>query len=338
MPSLRHPSEKYRKWNAFLSVSSSGPDYSDVLAERGPKQRPRLAAKLAYALSDVDFSEEYWRQEWQTVRDLDKAQEELHERLREPSRDEVLMAFENIGTWYRQRAILPDWDGGDLGFAFAGHGMAGDGSLCLKDGSISPDEFVDILLALSHPGRNNRQLRLNLFLDCCHSGAFLLRVLSRVSGKLEDNLYLYTMLASCMPDENAWETDDLGHGLFTFCFSHRSTIDNMYIAEAILPDNTFGPSLQIAAGGYGCSIVSLGRQNPVEYMGDGTGSIEVCGRRVYVPEGVVDENVLEQQIVNVRSDFLVKSEILRRRFDWGDASEDELRSMLQRYVSDRSDS
>ena len=102
VPRLKNPSEKYRKWNAFLSVSASGPEYSKALTEAGIKHRPRLAATLEYASADVDFCEEYWREQWQTIRDIDNAREEQHERLREPSRDELLTAFERIGHWYRK--------------------------------------------------------------------------------------------------------------------------------------------------------------------------------------------------------------------------------------------
>ena len=210
--------------------------------------------------------------------------------------------------------------------------MSGDGSLCLRDGILSPDEFVELLIRLRHPGRKRRAIRLNLFLDCCHSGAFLLRVLSRVAGTLEDDIYIYTMWASCMPDENAWETDEIGHGLFTFCFSHRGELENVYTAEAIRPDNSFGPSLRIATGGYGCSIVSLGRQNPVTYMGDGTGSLEVCGKTVVLQQGPLDERALVQQLSELRLEFLQHSEMLRRELDWGRSSEEELRANLPAII------
>lgn len=53
---------KSRKWQAVLTVSSSGPEFSPVLDHGGRFLKPRMAADLSYTTADVDFLESYFRQ------------------------------------------------------------------------------------------------------------------------------------------------------------------------------------------------------------------------------------------------------------------------------------
>ncbi len=77
-----------------------------------------------------------------------------------------------------------------------------------------------------------------------------------------------------MEDEESWEDSSLGHGIFTYCFSVRSDVPFSLAAEAIQPDNTYGPSISIAGGELGCSLLTVGAQNPVLYW-NGCGEIEI---------------------------------------------------------------
>jgi hypothetical protein len=78
-----------------------------------------------------------------------------------------------------------------------------------------------------------------------------------------------------MEDEFAWEESGLGHGVFTYCFSVREPSLGSLAANAVQPNNTYGPSLAIAGGDLGCSFLTVGRQNPVRYC-NGTGHLEVA--------------------------------------------------------------
>jgi hypothetical protein len=84
-----------------------------------------------------------------------------------------------------------------------------------------------------------------------------------------------------MPDEEAYEDSGLGHGIFSYCWSVREPPSGppfgAIAAEAIQPDNTRGPSLAIARGPLGCSLLTSGQQNPLVFMDD---NILVCGERV----------------------------------------------------------
>jgi hypothetical protein len=46
---------KHRRWEAFISVSSSGPEFSTFFEKRGRLARCRMAADLKYTTADADF-------------------------------------------------------------------------------------------------------------------------------------------------------------------------------------------------------------------------------------------------------------------------------------------
>lgn len=155
---------------------------------------------------------------------------------------------------------------------YAGHGRKNDGALVLENGIVEPQVFMDALRIIaadvSLPGR----LRISAVLDSCYSGAFITEVLNEC---FKDNLVVpFHLFASCMEDEEAWEDSTLGHGIFTYSFSVRRV--NLFgaAAKAVQPDNTYGPSLSIAGGELGCTLLSIGAQNPVTYW-NGAGVIEM---------------------------------------------------------------
>jgi hypothetical protein len=265
---------KHRKWQAVLTVSASGPEFSPVLERGGRFFRPRMAADLRYTTADVDYLESQFRKG-----NYDSGEEELHLRLRNPTREQFFRALGDIERWLGSFNGDPDWDGGGILFCFAGHGRQGDGALVLTDEAISPDEHIGSLTSIasnvSRPGR----LRLSAVLDSCHSGAFATDILDSCFNKHRDLIVPFHVFASCMEDEFAWEESDLGHGLYTYCFSVSEPAAGALAATAIQPDNTFGPSLAIAGGELGCCLLSAGAQNPVVYW-NGAGSLEVCGQHV----------------------------------------------------------
>ena len=261
---------KHRYWEAFVSISANGPEFSKVFENGGYAQRTRMAADLAYTTADVDYLYEHF-----TTPEPDRPRkEERHYRLVNPTRSEVLSALTEALDWLGTFRSAVDWDGGGLHLNYAGHGQEPDGALVLSDGTLSVDEFLSHILPqarqVSPPGR----LRLSIVLDSCHSGAWVTRILDRTFNQYSDCLIPFNLFASCMQDEFALEDSTIGHGLFTYCFSVRSPFLNGQGAQAILPDNTFGPSLSIAGGELGCSLLSAGSQNPLAYW-NGAGQLEV---------------------------------------------------------------
>lgn len=265
---------KHRKWQAVLTVSASGPEFSPILERGGRLYRPRMAADLRYTTADVNYLESHFRE-----RNYDSGKEELHLRLREPTREQFFCALDDIKRWLGSFSRDPDWDGGGILFCYAGHGQQGNGALVLTDGTVSPNEFIDSLTSIANHASRPGRLRISMVLDSCHAGAFTTEILDGCFNRCNDLIVPFHLFASCMADEFAWEESGLGHGLFTYCFSVRNPTPGTLAATAIQPDNTFGPSLAIAGGELGCSLLTAGQQNPVVYW-NGTGCLEVCRQRI----------------------------------------------------------
>ncbi len=233
-----------------------------------------MAADLRYTTADVDYLESHFKDP-----NYDSGFEEAHYRLRNPTRERFLKTLHNVEPWLKNFREDPEWDGGGFMLCFAGHGREGDGAMVLEDGVVTPKDLVDALVAIasevSPPGR----LRVSAVLDSCHSGAFATELLDSCFREHSDLLVPWMVFASCMEDEFALEESTLGHGVFTYCFSANPLSPASFAAQSVQPDNTLGPSLAIASGKLGCSIITGGTQNPIGYF-NGTGYLEVCRRDV----------------------------------------------------------
>lgn len=266
---------KHRWWQAFLSISASGPEFSPELEGGGRFLRPRMAADLRYTTSDVDYLEKSLRRH-----DTDRpVKDEVHRRLRNPTLREVLFEITSIGAWLSNFKNDPEWDGGAIQLCFAGHGRESDGAIVLSDGELTPFAFADELAKIARRISSPERLRVSVILDSCHSGAFITALLDLCFNRYEEYLIPFDLFASCMHDEYAWEESTLGHGLFTYCMSVKTLGLDSLAADAVQPNNTLGPSLAIAGGEFGCALLTAGSQNPLGYW-NGTGHIEVSRKSV----------------------------------------------------------
>lgn len=228
-----------------------------------------MSADLRYTTADIDFLEKHFRDT-----NYDSAEFEKHIRLRHPSLADVLEALEETSAWLRGHRDHPDWDGGGLQVTFAGHGSEPDGSLVLADRNLTPGHLIEQLVRIGTDISPPGILRVSLVLDSCHSGAFVTRILDACFNKYNDAIVPFNVVAACAPDEFAWEESSLGHGVFTYCLSVRKYPLGGIGATAIQPDNTMGPSVAIAAGRPGVSLLTAGAQNPIYYL-NGTGRLEI---------------------------------------------------------------
>ncbi|MEX0586162.1 MAG: caspase family protein, partial [Pirellulales bacterium] len=189
---------KHRKWQTFLTVSASGPEFSDLLDARRITVRPRAAADLRFTTADVDYLENHFQE-----KGYDSGLKESHVRHRNPSIDKVHSALEAHGTWLSQFNRDAEWDGGSFQLCYAGHGREGDGALVLQDGTLTACDLVRRLREIAERVSAPRALRVSVILDSCHSGAFAIEVLDHCfrSGCLVP----WMVFASCMHDEVAWE-------------------------------------------------------------------------------------------------------------------------------------
>jgi hypothetical protein len=262
---------KHRQWEAFVSVSASGPEFSKIFERNGYLLRTRMAADLDYTTADVDYFYEHFR-----VPEPDRPRtQDKHIRLVNPTRTEVLNGLSHAIGWLATFRDHEDWDGGALHFNYAGHGAEQDGALVLGKDVLSVEEFLKHIAPLAEKVSPPGRLRLSVVLDSCHSGYWVARILASCFHEFSEHLVPFNLFASCMHDEAAFEDSSLGHGLFTYCFSVRPNAIGAFGAQAILSNNQMGPSLSIATGERGCSLLSAGAQNPVAYC-NGAGELEVA--------------------------------------------------------------
>lgn len=262
---------KHRYWEAFLSVSASGPEFSPSLEQNGIYRRPRMTADLNYTTADVDFLYDHFVE----PEDDRPRQKDIHIRLPNPSRSDFFDALEEVQSWLLSCSKSSEWDGGGIHFNFAGHGTENSGAIVLEDGEVTPDEYLETVCKIATDVSSPNRLRLCAVLDSCHSGAWVTSILDSCFNKNDNLIIPLNVYAACMEDELAWEDSSLGHGLFTYCFSVRPPVLGAIGAEAIQPDNSFGSSISIIGGERGCSLLTAGKQNPVAYW-NGAGEIEVC--------------------------------------------------------------
>ena len=292
---------KMRNYRAYLSISASGPllnvDSSEILNATLTDMRPRALAELAYTTADVDFLEGNW-----TSENYDTAPNELHRRLTNPKLEEFRREMGTIQNWFSNFYDHDDWDGGCLTFTYAGHGRESDGALVLEDGDITWACFLNELLTLV-PENNEHRLRVIILLDSCYSGSFLTELQHTMRDEYSEQFFPYYSAAACLHDEVAREFRSLGHGLFTYCFSVNGLTPESLVAEAIQPDNTFGPSLSLVKGPYGCSFLTQATQNPIIIDGD---EMTVCGEQINLYDAqnnLVSKQELYSKMREVRACF-----------------------------------
>ncbi|MCM0650239.1 hypothetical protein NBE98_17885 [Clostridium swellfunianum] len=291
---------KMRRYRAYLSISASGPLLDEktrsLVNSIHADMRPRALADLAYTTSDVDYFEKYWAAE-----NYDTAPYEFPQRLKNPSINDFKKAIGEIRTWFSQFYNDENWDGGGITITYAGHGREADGALVLTDGDIDWKMLLDELLSIVQDN-NEHRLRVDILLDSCYSGAFLTEIQHKMRSKYEEKLYPYYSAAACMFDEVSREYKSLGHGLFTYCFSIKSETPGSFYAKAIQPDNTFGPSLSLVEGPYGCSFVTQATQNPIIIDGD---LMTLCGEYIdlYNEGHLIPLPELRSKMMEVRGNF-----------------------------------
>ena len=124
-----------------------------------------------------------------------------------------------------------------LNFFFAGHGEQSTGVLILKDGTLSSTEFL--CLQTDDVGPNGGGERtIGVWLDSCYSGAFLIRLAIEAFEDFH-GFRLDEGLASCLPDEQCFESDILEHGVFTYTRLHpgNSHVGTQRFNQAILDND-----------------------------------------------------------------------------------------------------
>ena len=221
------PRLMYRPRCASVVIASSGADIPVTHHTRFGEIRSRSGTCLKFTRRDAESVYALWRKEESDLPD------ELQVLLIDPTIREVEHTLRQISR--RILDAYPDDIG--LDFFLAGHGEEDTGNLVLKGGTLSPTRFLE-LQADDVDSCNCGPRTIGVFLDSCHSGAFLLRLAIESFEEFE-GFRLDEGLASCLPDESSWEMPVLEHGVYTFTRLHRgnSYVDIERFNLAILNDD-----------------------------------------------------------------------------------------------------
>jgi hypothetical protein len=204
-----------------------------------------------------------------------------HQQLINPRRQEVLDALSEASRAADDARRESGWHGGQVDFAFAGHGTPA-GGLCVTDAEVNAQDLVDAVLAAR---TSSEQRYLSLVLDACYSARVLCEVLA--DERHSTDLLLIDGFAASLHDEAAWELERLGHGALTFAMRNRGNrhVDRGRFARAVKTnDEAF---LRFALQAFTPNPVTYlteGEQNSVEVLNghglsvQGSGRIEVLSR------------------------------------------------------------
>jgi len=243
---------KRRVFNAYLSISASGPEPGIVRSSLSGPRRSRDGADLAFTTSDCDWFVAHLREP-----NYDTGEEEHFERLINPTLPQVVSAVERAGQFLSSHVADARWDGGQFTVIYAGHGAQGSGAWVLGADHLHAIPFAEALL--NSVDVTPRHLRLDLIMDSCFAGAFLADLLEYSWNREDRRLFVCDAFGACLADELAWELDERGHGAFTFAFKAM-----------------FEPGIHdtdhLRSGGV--SRFTGGEQHPFEYT---NGALEVIG-------------------------------------------------------------
>lgn len=201
-------------------VACEGPAAGTIrVGPLGPR-RSRDGAELLHVEADA----RHWHETFREHSLIDH-----HLLLVNPTRVQVIEALLSASKALAPFSFEPEWQGGQVNFAFAGHGSP-DGGLVLNDGEIGGDELLDAILSGSQglPGKR----RLGLVFDSCHSGRTLAQVF--MDPRHTVDFLLIDGFAASLHDELAWELEELEHGALTFSRRNRGNahVDQARLARA----------------------------------------------------------------------------------------------------------
>jgi hypothetical protein len=267
---------KQRRWHAYVSIAASG---EDVIPAWGgfSNAYPKAFSKLKYTNNDIN----YWADWWTQSHPADSSRT-IHRVVHDADYTSVENTLAEVGDWFAEASVNPEFDGGMLVFTYSGHGREGDGALCLNQNThFDAEDFVSVCLKIQSGTSSERRLKLALFLDSCYSGAFLLSVLEKMLHEYADFFYPDYFFAASMPDEQAWEVPSVGQGVATYSRILQSRIEDpeeewTWPHHPVYMDRHLN---EMIVGAIGCSYSTGGAQNPIIFDEH---DLQVLGRKVEV--------------------------------------------------------
>ena len=275
-------------------MASPGPYEPNMIRTQFGDIRSRSGALLRNTERDAQGVYEFWKKVEPDVPD------DLHILLIDPTIDEVESTIKSVSS------SLSEGFCAEIGFNlfFAGHGEPGTGNLRLNDGILPPTRLLELQADDVRRG-DGAERTIGVWLDSCYSGAFLLR-LAIAAIEQSESFRLIEGLASCLPDEESYEWDDLGHGVFTYTqlFRGNEHVDAKHFNRAILTNNTHdiavGVQGLISLMGSATAFLTKGKQVPISLLKHVI-SIDRDFADVYIDEDS-DFDTLSEQLIRMKKD------------------------------------
>jgi hypothetical protein len=266
-----------RRSYASISIACDGSAPGVIRSGPGGLRRLRTGAQLQNVVADA----QYWHKIFKE--DVDPPGAGRHILLENPTKKDVLDALDDVGSYLEEsiRVGAPGWPGGELHFAFSGHGTD-DGKLELADNELSATELVDSIVAPMSSAKYTR--RIGVVFDSCYSGLTLAQLL--LHPETGRHISLRDGFAAALHDEGAWELDHLGHGALTFTMKNAGNahVDFSKLARAVQENDQ--KYLRLALQAFVPNPVTYlteGDQHSIDLLNGhyvkvkGAGSIEVLG-------------------------------------------------------------
>jgi hypothetical protein len=267
-------------FQASIVIACEGPLDGEIRTGPAGFRRSRDGAMLHHVLSDA----QYWAEEF---RNTDSLQHHVT-LLENPTRADVVAAIAEAGDFLHHYKRDPGWNGGQINFAFAGHGVDG-GELVLADAKLSPDEIAETIAECTWT-REQTSLRLAVVLDSCFSGRTLAKLLlHRFHGT---HYLLIDGFAAALHDELAWELEALSHGALTFTMRNRGNahVDQNRLARAVQEQDE--DYLRFALQAYVPNPVTYlteGDQHSIDLINGHEMEIKGCGTVDVIGEVTLDQ-------------------------------------------------
>lgn len=231
-------SEKDRLFWATLSIACGQPgDTSTGISD----MRSTLAKEYGYlakAKNDLDSFYEFYRPMMVgdphivgAVPGLGKSAGFFGyaERLDNPDVGEILGAIHRTQDWLDVNQHDPEYTSFQFNFCFSGHGdvdQDGVASIVVANQKLRGADIAALIcLAVPEFEVSSSVCRLDLYLDCCHSGAIaqsIVRNMARLQWGTNTSgvsrIGLGQVYLACLDDEEAFEINGLSNSVFSFAF------------------------------------------------------------------------------------------------------------------------
>ncbi|MBR1127382.1 hypothetical protein [Bradyrhizobium iriomotense] len=181
--------------------------------------------------------------------------------LANPKLEQVNTGIESVCHWMDINSADPEFKSVQLNIYFSGHGSPGDAAggsyVVIRNGRLRTETivqtFLDVLSRYRFDGEN---LRISLFIDCCHAAAvaadFRTHLLNEHTARLRElpfrTIWCRSLFCSSLRDEQSF--DEVG-------------LKNSYFTAGFLKENSSKPVPKAYPDLTQVSIRSTGRQTPV---------------------------------------------------------------------------